>query len=48
MAYLFIGVFLIVEGLHKLGYTIGAKEIVQGICLLIAGVIFALQSVGLF
>lgn len=48
MAYLFIGGFLVVEGLHKLGYTIGAKEIVQGICLVIAGVIFILQSIGVF
>lgn len=46
MAYLFIGVFLVVEGVHKLGYTIGAKEIVQGICLTIAGVLFILQAVG--
>ncbi len=45
MAYLFLGFFLIVEGLHKLGYDIPAKEIVEGICLVIAGIFFVLGAV---
>lgn len=45
MAYLFLGIFLLIEGLAYLGATVWQKNILQGICLCVAGVIFILQSV---
>jgi len=44
MAYLFLGIFLLIEGLDRLGASVWNKMILQGICLCIAGVIFIIQN----
>jgi len=45
MAYLFLGIFLVTEGLAKLGLTVPAKEIIQGICLIIAGTLWIFGAI---
>lgn len=45
MAYLFLGVFLIIEGLARLGLVVWGKEIIQGICLIVAGIFFVLGAI---
>lgn len=44
MAYLFLGIFLIIEGLAYLGATVPYKQIIQGICLVAAGIFFILSN----
>ncbi len=44
MAYIALGVFLLIEGFNKLGATIQYKEILQGVCLIIAGVVFVITN----
>jgi len=41
MAWVAIGVFLILEGLEYLGAAVWNKRIIQGICLIVAGLLFA-------
>ena len=43
MAWLFVGLWMLMEGLFKLGVPIPAKEVLQAICLVIAGLMFILS-----
>lgn len=42
MAWLFLGAWLFMEGLSRLGATVWAKEVLQAICLTVAGLLFML------
>lgn len=39
MTYLFIGFFLIIEGVNRMGLRFTYDEFVKGLCLLLAGVL---------
>lgn len=43
MAWLFLGAWLFIEGLSNLGVVVPSKEVLQGICLVIAGLMFMLS-----
>lgn len=43
MAWVFVGIVLIIEGFAKLGAVMPYKDVLQGVCLIIAGLMFALR-----
>jgi hypothetical protein len=44
MAWFFIGAWLLMEGLSKLGVDVWSKEPLQAICLVIAGLMFMISA----
>lgn len=44
LAMLFIGIYLIVQGLEYLGFTFGGSNIIKGLCLAVAGTIFVVTA----
>jgi uncharacterized membrane protein HdeD (DUF308 family) len=42
MAYLFLGCFLVIEGINRIGLTFNGQEVVKGILLVLGGILLAI------